>query len=249
MVDLTPDTRISEDPDQILREHADTQPREHADTWAERRIEVTENGPYEVFGGLPMHRVEVVVTEWGEPIDVDEGEPLLTGRRYALCRCGHSTTKPFCDDSHLRVGFDGTETADRAPRATRAREIRGRDIAFTDDAVLCTHAGFCSDRRTDVWEMVGSSADPEVRARMERMIKLCPSGRLALEPPADSGEAEVLLERDGPIWVRGAVELRAADGTTYEVRGHMALCRCGTSRNKPFCDDSHQKIGFRDGSV
>lgn len=249
MVDLTPDTRISEDPDQILREHADTQPREHADTWAERRIEVTENGPYEVFGGLPMHRVEVVVTEWGEPVDVDEGEPLLTGRRYALCRCGHSTTKPFCDDSHLRVGFDGTETADRAPRATRAREIRGRDIAFTDDAVLCTHAGFCSDRRTDVWEMVGSSADPEVRARMERMIKLCPSGRLALEPPADSGEAEVLLERDGPIWVRGAVELRAADGTTYEVRGHMALCRCGTSRNKPFCDDSHQKIGFRDGSV
>ncbi len=213
-----------------------------------RHIDVTQDGPYQVEGSLPLRGVEIVVTEWGEPVDVDESEPLATGRRYALCRCGNSQTKPFCDDSHLRVGFDGAETADRAPRATRAREVRGRDIGFTDDPTLCTHARFCSNRRTDVWDMVRDSADPDVRAQMERMIGHCPSGRLAMEPPADAGEPSVLLERDGPIWVRGAVQLRAADGSTYEVRGRMALCRCGASQNKPFCDDSHSEVRFRDGS-
>jgi CDGSH-type Zn-finger protein len=216
---------------------------------AERRIVVTEDGPYHVLGRLPLRHVDIVETEWSEPVDVAEGEPLPTGRWYALCRCGNSATKPFCDESHVRVGFDGTETADRAPRVTRAREVRGRGIAFTDDTTLCTHAGFCTSRVTDVWEMVRDTADPDVRAQIERMVGLCPSGRLALEPPADAGEPGVLLERDGPIWVRGAVQLRAADGTTYEVRGRMALCRCGASRNKPFCDDSHKEVGFRDGSA
>lgn len=215
---------------------------------AERRVDVTANGPYQVHGSLPLRTVTIVETDQGEPLDVEEGDALPVGRRYALCRCGSSETKPFCDDSHLRTGFVGTETADRAPRAGRAREVRGRDITFTDDRTLCTHAGFCTNRRTDVWEMVRDTADPEVRARTERMIELCPSGRLELEPPAASGEPAVLLERDGPIWVRGTVQLRAADGTTYEVRGRMALCRCGASRNKPFCDDSHKEVGFRDGS-
>ena len=214
----------------------------------EQHIDILEDGPYHVHGSLPLQHVTIVETEWGEPVDTDEEEPLNTGRWYALCRCGNSQTKPFCDESHVRVGFDGTETADRAPRATRAREVRGRDIAFTDDQPLCTHAGFCTNRRTDVWEMVRDSATPEVRAQMEAMIGRCPSGRLAMEPPADPGEPGVLLERDGPIWVRGAVQVRAADGTTYEGRGRMALCRCGASRNKPFCDDSHSEVGFRDSS-
>jgi CDGSH-type Zn-finger protein len=214
----------------------------------EQRIDITEDGPYHVLGWLPLRHVTIVETGWGEPVDVDESDPLPTGRWYALCRCGNSQTKPFCDDSHLRAGFDGTETADRSPRVSRAREVRGRDITFTDDQTLCTHAGFCSRRDTDVWDMMRDSADPEVRAQMERMIGLCPSGRLAMEPPAEPGEPGILLERDGPIWVRGAVQLRAADGTAYEVRGHMALCRCGASRNKPFCDDSHKEVGFRDDS-
>lgn len=214
----------------------------------ERRIDVTANGPYEVRGSVPLRAVTIVETDLGEPIDVEEGDPLPVGPRYALCRCGTSQTKPFCDDSHLRAGFDGTETADRAPRSTRARVVRGRDITFTDDRTLCTHAGFCANRQTDVWTMVRDSADPEVRAQMQRMIDLCPSGRLEREPPGEAGEPGVLLERDGPIWVRGAVQLRAADGTTYEVRARMALCRCGASRNKPFCDDSHREANFRDGS-
>ena len=227
--------------------------QEQADGVAERRIDISRDGPYEVQGSIPIAPVTIVETVHAEPVDIERGEPLATGRRYALCRCGQSQTKPFCDGSHERLGFDGTETADRTPRADRARRIRGRDIVFTDDRPLCTHAGFCANRRTDVWEMVGASADPEVRARMEDMIGLCPSGRLALEPQETGGEEassdpEILLEADGPLWVRGEITIRAADGSTWEARDHVALCRCGKSRNKPFCDDTHGEIGFRDGS-
>src|SRR4051812_40409298 len=103
-------------------------PATDADDLPEQRIDVTEDGPYRVHGGLPLRPVSVVRSEWGESVDADVGEPLPAGRSYALCRCGGSSTKPFCDESHLRNGFDGCETADRAPRAERAREIRGRDI-------------------------------------------------------------------------------------------------------------------------
>ena len=229
MVDVEPDTT-----------------RETATEADDRRIDVTADGPYEVHGGIPLVPVTIVVTRHGEPVDEERGEPLPTGRRYALCRCGRSGTKPFCDESHLREAFDGTETADRTPREERARLIRGRGIAFTDDVPLCTHADFCGNRRTDVWEMVRDSGDAEVRASMERMIGHCPSGRLSLEPPPGSGEPEILLEADGPIWVRGGVTIRAADGSTWEIRDHVALCRCGMSANKPFCDGTHDEIGFRD---
>lgn len=222
-----------------------------------RRIEVTLNGPYEVFGGLPLTPVTIVETPYGEPIDFRRGEPFATGERYALCRCGRSATKPFCDASHERVGFDGTETADRTPRSERARLIRWHDVAFTDDQPLCTHAGYCGNRTTDVWTMVRSSDDPEVRGTLERMVGLCPSGRLIMEPRPDDdppgpapGEIppEILLEADGPIWVRGDVAILAADGSTWERRERVALCRCGRSANKPFCNGTHDEVGFRDGS-
>ena len=51
----------------------------------------------------------------------------------------------------------------------------------------------------------------------------------------------------GPLYVRGGIPLISADGSTYELRNRYALCRCGASRNKPFCDAMHVSIGFSDG--
>ncbi len=50
----------------------------------------------------------------------------------------------------------------------------------------------------------------------------------------------------GPLWVRGGIPVVSADGTPYEVRNRVTLCRCGASQNKPFCDGSHASIGFTD---
>jgi CDGSH-type Zn-finger protein len=216
-----------------------------------QRIEVTEEGPYRVRGRVPVRPAETVRDENGYSVDVATGEPLETGKTFLLCRCGQSRTKPFCDDSHLSAAFDGTEVADRTPVAERSFVLEGEGVVVRDVLPLCSRAAFCDNARTTVWDMVPETGDPEVREEMQAMIGRCPSGRLSFAPdPASPSverefEPEVLVERDGPLWVRGNVPLVAADGEVYEVRNRMALCRCGLSGNKPFCDGSHKTNDFR----
>lgn len=217
------------------------------------RVRITQDGPYEVTGSPPLVRTAQVETEFGEPIGWTDPTPIEAPEAFDLCRCGASSRKPFCDATHERVSFDGNEVADRRPRSERARVIKGRDVVVTDDVTLCTHAGHCADRFTDVWDMIRSTADPAVRDRLRGMVELCPSGRLAHAPSVDADEVEPAFEpavaviEDGPLWVRGGIPVESADGTTYEVRNRLTLCRCGHSGNKPFCDGTHKEIGFRDG--
>jgi hypothetical protein len=98
--------------------------------------------------------------------------------------------------------------------------------------------------------MVDRTDDPEVRARLLRMVLNCPSGRL--EASLGDGEwiepeyrTSIAVVRDGPLWVRGGIPIEAPDGFVYEVRNRVTLCRCGQSSNHPFCDGTHEAIGFR----
>jgi CDGSH-type Zn-finger protein len=223
----------------------------------ERRIVVTRDGPYRVEGGVPLLRTAIVQTERGEPIAWDEGPAFETpGEVYELCRCGRSSTKPFCDKTHEQIPFDGTETADRGPIAERREAWEGEaDHVLYDDLSLCTHAGFCRNVRTGVWEMVEETDDPEVRAEFTAMVKRCPSGRLAFavlpdpEPVEPTFEPSVGVEPDASYWIRGGIPVVSEDETPYEVRNRQTLCRCGQSRNKPFCDGSHKQYGFDDPAL
>jgi CDGSH-type Zn-finger protein len=219
---------------------------------ARPEIRITEDGPYEVVG-LPIGRTHQVETEYGEPVDWAPVEPLpAKGRVVTLCRCGTSSTKPFCDDSHKTAEWDPAVTAPTGPRAERAATFEGEGVVMSDDHSLCTHAGYCGDRFTNVWRMIGETADPEIRARLQRMVELCPSGTLAWRPDEGSDDVEpafepsIAISADGPIWVRGRVQVIGPDGETYEVRNRVTLCRCGHSANKPFCDGTHKEIGFED---
>ncbi len=87
----------------------------------------------------------------------------------------------------------------------------------------------------------------------------CPSGRLVawdnetgepIEPklPESIGLVEDPVEDcSGPLWLRGGIAVIAEDGHRYEVRNRVTLCRCGASKNKPFCDGAHAAIKFKDG--
>ena len=219
-----------------------------------QEIRVEEHGPYQVTGPLPISRTQKVKTEFGEPVDYTPFEPIEADATYRLCRCGKSANKPFCDDSHLEgPRVDVTERADHGPREPRADVFQAEDgTIISDDLSLCSKAGYCKDRFTGVWQMLGST-DPAVRERMGRMVEFCPSGRLAWADSPDTPDHEPTYEpgigvfRNGPLFVRGGVSVVGADGEPYEVRNRQVLCRCGYSQNKPFCDGSHSIVGFRDG--
>jgi len=223
----------------------------------ERRIVVTKDGPYRVEGGVPLLRTAIVQTERGEPVAWDEGPAFETpGEVYELCRCGRSSTKPFCDSTHERIPFDGTETADRGPIAQRREAWDGEaNHVLYDDLSLCTHAGFCRNVRTGVWEMVEEADDRGVRSEFTGMTQGCPSGRLGFavlpdpEPLEPTFEPSVGVEPDASYWIRGGIPVVSEDETPYEVRNRQTLCRCGQSRNKPFCDGSHKQHGFDDPAM
>ena len=214
------------------------------------KIEILKDGPYLVSGGLPLSEQHIVTNEEGESLDYREGKKYPAQAQYALCRCGQSGNKPFCDGTHKKVQFDGTETASREPYIQQAEAIEGPTVQLTDAENLCAFARFC-DPKGRIWNLVEQTDDPETRKIVEYEAGHCPAGRLvvwdrktekAIEPkfkPSLGLIEDTAKQLRGPIWVRGGIPVVAADGQTYEIRNRMTLCRCGRSANKPFCDGSH----------
>ena len=226
---------------------------------AEVKVVVSKNGPYLVTGEVPLARQTIVTDRQGGSEEWRESDPFPSQASYALCRCGQSHNKPFCDGTHTKVRFDGTETASRAPYREQAQLQEGPALALSDAQGLCAFARFC-DPHGQVWSQVERSDDPKVRAQFLRQVNNCPAGRLVAWDRA-SGEAiehklplSIGLVEDpaqhssGPLWLRGGIPVQSADGFTYEVRNRQTLCRCGASKNKPFCDGSHVAVKFRDSN-
>ena len=211
-------------------------------------ISIAPNGPYLVSGARLVVRTPVE-TAAGEPIAWEKGAVLSENERYALCRCGASDRKPFCDGTHARAGFDGTEAAS-GRYDERSRTLEGPGIVVRDDRSICVHAGFCGTAATNVWKMVRASGATDTRSQMLAMIERCPSGALSyrFEGAAADNEpdlpAQVAVVPDGPLVVTGGVPITRADGQPMETRNRMTLCRCGGSGNKPLCDGTHKTIGF-----
>lgn len=216
------------------------------------RISILPNGPYLVEGGVPLVRKSIVYSEWGEPLTWRKDEVITAGDTYRLCRCGQSQDKPFCDGSHERVGFDGTQTAPTEPSATRAQRIPGPEgsgITMTDDRMLCADAGFCGNRFEKVWQLIDRTDESLARFQLMQMVERCPSGRLTYEidgvPLEPDLPVEIAVTRDGPYWVTGSIPITLSDGRTLEPRNRVTICRCGGSANKPLCDQTHATIEFK----
>lgn len=216
------------------------------------KIKVTENGPYIVTGNVPLD--EAIITPAGGHREYHVSRTYGASDAYALCRCGKTTTPPFCDGTHTHVDFDGTETASQEPFEERARDFGGPGVDLKDDG-RCAFARLCHREDGSAWELTAASEDPKLREEAIQASSDCPAGRLvnydkegnALEPELAPG-ITILDDPEkgvsGGLFVKGGVALEAADGTMYEHRNRYALCRCGASHNKPFCDANHVKINY-----
>ena len=205
----------------------------------EHKITVLTGGPYRVEGGVPL-------------LDHEGGE-ISAPAAYSLCRCGGSKNKPFCDGTHNSNNFNGQEFASKDTAADRTESYVGEGVTINDDRSRCSHAAVCSDNLSEVFK---SGVEPWIDAHgaqaqeIIRVVSLCPSGALSYsltdssEPVESPQGPHVTVGADGPYNVRG-VQVVAGDGEQYDFRERQALCRCGGSRNKPFCDGSHWYMGFK----
>ncbi|MFI6600105.1 ferritin-like domain-containing protein [Nonomuraea sp. NPDC050536] len=227
-------------------------------TGDQQRVVVLRDGPYVVYGRIPLRRKRKIVSaEQKNALTWKTGEPLETEETYALCRCGHSSAKPFCDGTHAVIGFDGSEATPMRPYQELQHVHDGVGISAQRVGELCIHAAFCIGRTRPIAKMLDDTADSDVRSNIMGRIDHCPSGSYsyALERGGETIEADlpraisVLEEEDGlasALWVTGGIPVTRSDGRPLETRNRMTLCRCGHSGNKPLCDGTHREIGFHE---
>ena len=220
----------------------------------EAKIKILKDGPYIVTGGVPIY--EKIITPKGRGYEWRDGRILPQAEQYALCRCGNSKNAPFCDGTHIVSKFVGDETASRTNYMDRAKKMKGPGIDLLDDN-RCAFARFCHRQGGNVWDLTLQSGNPENKREAIQAACDCPAGRLvALEKTGNAIELEyepsIVIVQDpeegvsGGIFVRGNIIIESADGSIYETRNRVVLCRCGNSRNKPFCDAMHVTMGFTD---
>jgi len=222
------------------------------------RIDIMRDGPYLVHGNPPLQQDILVLNEEQIPWEYAQGQTYATTEEpTALCRCGHSHKQPYCDGSHRHAEWDPSLTADTAPLLKNAEVYDGPAVRLADNIGYCAHARICMAKGT-VWKLTEESENPEAREQALHESAYCPSGRLKMwdkekeafcEPPLKPalGLVEDPQEKcSGPIWVKGGIPVNGPDGTLYERRNRVTLCRCGASANKPFCDGTHIETHFDD---
>jgi len=218
------------------------------------KIKIIKDGPYIVTGNVPLS--EKIIVPQGHSYVFMEGRDLPQAEEYSLCRCGKSKNAPFCDGSHVRTGFVGTETASKADYKDRAYLIEGAGLDLLDDN-RCAFGRFCHSDKGNAWELMPYTNRKEFREKAIKAACECPSGRLTpvdktgnLIEIAYEPAIEILQDPEkgasAGLLIKGHIPIESADGFVYETRNRVVLCRCGKSRIKPYCDATHVSIGFSD---
>lgn len=169
---------------------------------------------------------------------------------FSLCRCGESKKMPYCDGTHTEKGLKMFKCPDRIP--DRNKNYYGKDITVHFNFGVCSHDGSCLklkpvfDRYRRPWILPDLGSKEDIIAT----IRKCPSG--ALSYTIDGITHKEFFEREplirvapgGPLMIEGGIELKDDENSCPETKEHYCLCRCGGSKNHPFCDGAHLNNGF-----
>ena len=177
---------------------------------------------------------------------------IQTEEIIALCRCGKSENKPFCDGAHAKIGFTSENTDEGLN--DKCENYVGQSITIHDNRSICAHAGVCTDNLAKVFRMKQEPwIDPDAAEVTEiiSVIQSCPSGALSFtldgkKDVMEHSSADIFIAPNGPYVVTGCPELNDTKWGEGAQRQQYTLCRCGASKNKPFCDGSHWVVKFTD---
>jgi len=214
------------------------------------------NGPYYLINDMEPKVVENLKNF--------KGEPLSTTVGIALCRCGKSNRKPFCDGTHSIIGFSSQNVnlnendTNKLTIKNKRRDYVGKEITIHDNRKICSHAKECVNNLPSVFKLGSKSWIDSDGSKMQDIIntvRKCPSGALSYSidgieyrDPKEQRDPILTVLKNGPYYITGGIDLigeniEFGEGASKE---HYTLCRCGTSENKPFCDGTHRTINFKD---
>ncbi|MCR9193364.1 MAG: CDGSH iron-sulfur domain-containing protein [Hyphomonas sp.] len=138
-------------------------------------------------------------------------------------------------------------------------EYKGDAQTVTWDRRLCIHVGECGRAKGDLFETGRDPwCDPNLsnQDRVAEIVARCPTGALAVKDASGTLQTEpvparneIHVSNDGPLYVSGDLTVDGASSDMHSVERRAALCRCGASKNKPFCDNSHREINFQDAGA
>ena len=201
------------------------------------RVEFVPDGPIVVRGMSELRNSRGEAVECRDPA--------------YLCQCGASGNKPFCDGSHKAVEHKSARQID--PELIAVKNYSGTLLTVHYNAGFCSGAGHCVSLSPRVFDL---DARPWIRPDVEPVDRViatvdsCPSGALSYTRDGvhhrDDAERlpSIHIDRNGPYLVVGGVEV------VTEVQPpspeHYTLCRCGQSRNLPYCDGAHLDVNFQD---
>ncbi|MGD2086676.1 MAG: CDGSH iron-sulfur domain-containing protein [Candidatus Aminicenantes bacterium] len=180
------------------------------------------------------------------------GEPLESKPVMTLCRCGESKNKPYCDGSHVAEGIDGEKKPGR-PK-DKVRSFAGKDITIHDNRGVCSHDRSCVNLLPAVFERGRRpwiNPDGAGVKEIATVIEKCPSGALSytignITCTNLDREPAIKVAKNGPLEITGGILLKDDMNSKPQSPEHYTLCRCGGSKNKPFCDGTHHENGFVD---
>ena len=211
----------------------------------EPQIIPLQNGPYYYFTKFETKPVDGITNS--------KHETLYNISGVALCRCGGSENKPFCDGTHGNSHFNERKETDG--HLDKRENYVGKKITIFKNRGICAHVGYCTSGLPAVFAPgEGKGIDPDAASVDEiiEVINKCPSGSLSysidgVEYRDQDRDPMITVSSDGPYYLVGGIEVVGHEPHGYEVSNeHCTLCRCGSSKNKPFCDGTHKDIGFKD---
>ena len=205
---------------------------------------------------MPM----IVFTQYSPYLAVDldslvnsKGEIIPLAPVTSLCRCGESKIKPFCDGTHSKIGFIGKKEDDCVP--SKLRDYKGKEIVIHFNLVICSHKGACTKNLPEVFNFERKPwiiADNASVEKIIETIRKCPSGALSYSlnetRHKDWGQnVRLKASHDGSFEIQGGILLKDDLNSVIQLESteHYCLCRCGASKNKPFCDGVHRDIKFK----
>ena len=195
-----------------------------------------ENGPLEV--------------DCANVVFIKDGKNIEAENPTYLCRCGHSKTKPWCDGTHEKVGF----RSEREISEELIQVYKGKAITVNFNRSICAGAAACVHGLPGVFTSDNSTnwiaPDNESSEKIIETIKACPSGALSYtindKITVDKRiEPKITIMKNGSYYVEGIALEGMPIPTNFSITKYT-LCRCGHSKNKPYCDYSHAEKSWND---